>query len=103
MLTTQTLYHDDGSERAIRLQLRQDDPEATWRTTITGVLDGPDAALVSVGLEVFPNPGHQPNPGTPRLIRELVDALAPFDGPAPLTLHPQPVDAAGVEGLVDAR
>ncbi|MFE7635892.1 hypothetical protein ACFU7Z_17865 [Kitasatospora sp. NPDC057518] len=94
-LTTQVVYGDNGAEKAIRLQLRQDEANATWRTTVTAAADdraapGPCAA-VSVALEAFPNPGHAVVPARPALVRDLVEALHPRDSLARLTLHAQEV------------
>ncbi|MFB7911959.1 hypothetical protein ACFC1T_36550 [Kitasatospora sp. NPDC056076] len=92
-LTTQVVYDDDGAEKAFRLQLRQDEANATWRTTVTAVASEPTHpnAAVSVVLEAFPNPGHTVTPARPALVRDLVEALHPRDGLARLTLHAQEV------------
>jgi hypothetical protein len=101
VLTNQAAYLADGAEHAIRLQLREDKPEATWRTTITAVAFEDDSALVSVGLEVFPNGNAPLSPGRPGLVRDMVRDLKPTDGSAPLTLSTQSVGAQGVDALVD--
>ncbi|WP_329024361.1 hypothetical protein [Streptomyces sp. NBC_00690] len=101
VLTNQAAYLADGAEHAIRLQLREDKSDATWRTAITAVAFEDDSALVSVGLEVFPN-GHAPlSPGRPGLVRDMVRDLQPTDGMAPLTLDTLTVGAQGVDALVD--
>ncbi|WP_328623751.1 hypothetical protein OHA88_43695 [Streptomyces sp. NBC_00353] len=101
MLTNQAAYLADGAEHAIRLQLREDKPDATWRTTVTGIVESEDSyALVAVSLEVFPN-AEVPLPGRPRLVRDLVRDLKPVDGPASLTLHPQSVNAEATDTLID--
>ncbi|MEV4741672.1 hypothetical protein [Streptomyces sp. NPDC049555] len=101
VLASQSIYQADGAEHALRLQLREDKPEATWRTTITAALCAGECAVVSVALEAFPN-GDQPlSPGRPRLVRELVRDLAPVDGLSPLTLDARPVHADQVDALVD--
>ncbi|MER5479846.1 hypothetical protein ABT026_23185 [Streptomyces sp. NPDC002734] len=100
VLTNQTACLPDGSERAIRLQLREEREEAVWRTTITA-LASEDMAAVSVGLEVFPDEGARPRAGRPKLVRDLVAALRPEDGSARLTLDAQCVEAGGVETLMD--
>jgi hypothetical protein len=102
VLASQVAYGRDGTESAMRLQLREDTPEATWRTTVTAVvpLSGQPAA-VSVALECFPNPGHTCVPGRPRLVRDLVRDLDCWDGPAPLTLEPVRLAADGVGTLID--
>ncbi|MEU9579496.1 hypothetical protein [Streptomyces chilikensis] len=105
VLTNHTARLPDGTERAIRLQLREERAEAVWRTTITA-LASEDMAAVSVGLEVFPDDevlpggGGRPAPGRPGLVRDLVAALRPEDGPARLTLDAQCVEAGGVETLM---
>ncbi|WP_328311462.1 hypothetical protein OG432_15125 [Streptomyces sp. NBC_00442] len=101
VLTNHAAYLADGSEHAIRLQLREDKAEATWRTTITAVAFEDLSALLTVGLEVFPNGNAQLAPGRPGLVRNLVQDLGPTDGPARLTLEPQGVDAEGVGPLID--
>ncbi|MFJ6384710.1 hypothetical protein ACIQI7_32470 [Kitasatospora sp. NPDC092039] len=91
-LTNQVIYGDDGTEHAIRLQLREDQPNATWRTTITATTPPRSAtAAVAVLLEAFPNPGHQVNPARPALVRKFVETLRPRDGLARLTLKAQEV------------
>jgi hypothetical protein len=101
VLTNQAVYLADGAEHAIRLQLREDKPEATWRTTVTAVAFENTSALVTVGLEVFPNVDTPLSPGRPGLVRDLVQALKPRDGAAPLTLAPQSVSAEGIDTLID--
>ncbi|MDH6608304.1 hypothetical protein M2164_003939 [Streptomyces sp. SAI-208] len=101
VLTNQAAYLPDGAEHAIRLQLREDKPEATWRTTITAVAFEDSSALLSVGLEVFPNVDTPLSPGRPGLVRDLVRDLKPTDGPAPLTLDAQSVSAEHVDTLID--
>jgi hypothetical protein len=100
VLTNHTACLPDGSERAIRLQLREEKEEAVWRTTITA-LACEDTAAVSVGLEVFPDEGALARPGRPKLVRDLVAALRPEDGSARLTLDAQCVEAGGVETLME--
>ncbi|MEY9893540.1 regulator of replication initiation timing [Catenulispora sp. MAP12-49] len=99
MLTVQAAYVH-GDEQAIRLQLREDRLQATWRTTITAVTPPGPGALIAVSLEVFSNSGTVPA-ARPKLIRDLVQALRPVDGPAPLTTHAQPVAPEGVHELID--
>ncbi|MET8578669.1 hypothetical protein [Streptomyces sp. NPDC005012] len=104
VLTNHTACLPDGTERAIRLQLREERDEAVWRTTITA-LASEDVAAVSVGLEVFPDrlraAGAHLGPGRPELVRDLVAALRPEDGSARLTPDAQCVEAGGVETLMD--
>jgi hypothetical protein len=109
VLTNHTVHLPDGTERAIRLQLREEREQAVWRTTITA-LASEDMAAVSVGLEVFPDKAPdgasdrmtvRPTPGRPGLVRDLVAALRPEDGSARLTLDAQCVEAGGVETLMD--
>ncbi|MFE5730364.1 hypothetical protein ACFQ7A_05545 [Streptomyces sp. NPDC056528] len=101
VLTNHAAYLADGAEHAIRLQLREDRSEATWRTTITAVAFEDLSALLTVGLEVFPNGDKPLAPARPRLVRDLVQELGPTDGPARLTLEPQSVDAEGINALID--
>ncbi|MDX2679396.1 hypothetical protein [Streptomyces soliscabiei] len=101
VLTNHAAYLANGAEHAIRIQLREDKPDATWRTTITGVAFEDSSALLAVGLEVFPNIDMPLSPGRPRLVRDLVRDLKPMDGPAPLTLGAQSVSAEGINALVD--
>lgn len=101
VLTNQATYLADGGEHAIRLQLREDKTEATWRTTITAVAFEDSSALLSVSLEVFPNGDTPLAPGRPGLVRDLVRDLKPTDGLAPLTLDAQNVNAEGVDALID--
>ncbi|MFE3504601.1 hypothetical protein ACFXPX_32795 [Kitasatospora sp. NPDC059146] len=91
-LTTQVIYDSAGTEQSIRLQLREEQGNATWRTTVTATAPDHTSSAVSVLLEAFANPGHTVVPGRPRLVRELVTALRPHDGLARLTLHAQEVD-----------
>ncbi|MFJ1756567.1 hypothetical protein [Kitasatospora sp. NPDC088134] len=100
VLANQVVYGPSGSEHAIRLQLREDTPGAVWRTTITAVtpLDAP--AVVNVTLEAFPNEDASVTPKRPAIVRDLVAALAPCDGPARLTLRAQEV-GTDVDRLLD--
>ncbi|MGK7234946.1 hypothetical protein [Streptomyces hygroscopicus] len=100
-LTNHAAYLTDGAEHAIRLQLREDKPDATWRTTITAVAFEDSSALLSVSLEVFPNDDTPLAPVRPGLVRDLVRDLKPIDGLAPLTLDAQSVSAEGVDALID--
>ncbi len=101
VLTNHAAYRPDGAEHAIRLQLREDRPDATWRTTVTAVTTA-ETAAVSVGVEAFPNAdASTPVPARPRLVRELVRTLKPADGPARLTLSCQSVTAQEVDALID--
>ncbi|MDN3053640.1 hypothetical protein PH213_03590 [Streptomyces sp. SRF1] len=101
VLTNHAAYLTDGAEHAIRLQLREDKPDATWRTTITAVAFEDSSALLSVSLEVFPNDDTPLAPVRPGLVRDLVRDLKPIDGLAPLTLDAQSVSAEGVDALID--
>ncbi|MFD8480444.1 hypothetical protein [Kitasatospora sp. NPDC059673] len=92
VLVNQVIYGSGGTERAIRLQLREDQREATWRTTITAVTPDSASAVVNVTLEAFPNVGATVNPMRPGIVRDLVVALRPRDGLARLTLNTQEVD-----------
>ncbi|MEV7971185.1 hypothetical protein AB0O34_35110 [Sphaerisporangium sp. NPDC088356] len=101
VLINQAAYLPDGAEHAIRLQLREDKPDATWRTAITAITFEDASALVSVGLEVFPNGDAPLSPGRPGLVRDLVRDLEPADGLALLTLDTLSVSAENVDALVD--
>ncbi|NJP67367.1 hypothetical protein [Streptomyces spiramenti] len=101
VLTNQAAYRPDGSEHAVRLQLREDLAEATWRTTVTCVTAPEGGALVAVTLEGFADHGMPPAPPRPPLVRELVGALRPLDGLAPLTLDAVPVGPQEVDELID--
>ncbi|MFI0020031.1 hypothetical protein [Streptomyces griseus] len=103
VLIAQALYHPDGTEHALRIQLREDRPEATWRVTITAVtpaLNG-ERQCVAVTLECFENGTARLAPARPALVEQLITALRPRDGLARLTLQAQQVSAAGVDALVD--
>ncbi|MBR7833288.1 hypothetical protein KDL01_08425 [Actinospica durhamensis] len=101
VLTNQASYLTSGAEHAIRLQLREDKAEATWRTTITAVAADDTSALLSVSLEVFPN-GSTPLPSArPRLVCDLVQEFKPVDGPAPLALKAHDTGSEGVDALID--
>ncbi|MFG2692967.1 hypothetical protein [Kitasatospora sp. NPDC048407] len=101
VLTNQAAYLADGAEHAIRLQLREDKPEATWRTTITAVAVDSSSSVLSVSLEAFPSGEAPLSPGRPGLVRDLVRELKPADGPAALTLGAQVVGVGGVDRLID--
>lgn len=101
VLTNQAAYLANGAEHAIRLQLREDKPDATWRTTIAAVALEHSAALVVVSLEVFRNNDVPLFPGRPGLVRDLVRELKPADGLASLTLDAQPVGVGCVDELLD--
>ncbi|MCB5165386.1 hypothetical protein LG634_11155 [Streptomyces bambusae] len=102
VLLSQVAYRPDGAESAMRLQLREDTTEATWRTTVTAVeADDGAPAAVTVALECFANPGHLPEPARPRLVEQLVDALPCTDGSTPLTLDPLRIHAGDVPRLID--
>lgn len=101
-LMVQSAYRVDGTERALRIQLREDKPEATWRTTITaGSSEDSHAGHVAVALECFPQPGRSINPGRPRIVVDLVTELRPFDGPSKMTAKPQRVPTPIVDQLLD--
>ncbi|MFF8382695.1 hypothetical protein ACF053_03460 [Streptomyces kanasensis] len=103
VLTSQALYRLDGAERALRIQLREDKHEATWRVTVAAV--SPDSAdepqSVAVTLECFDNGTTALSPARPALVEQLVDVLHPRDGLAHLTTRPHEVTAADVDHLVD--
>ncbi|KJY35337.1 hypothetical protein [Streptomyces katrae] len=93
VLTSQSRYDEKGAEWALRIQLREDRPEATWRTTVTAVLALPGteptaAAAVAVALECFPNGNPEGlRPGRPAIVEKLVAKLRPVDGCGRLTVH----------------
>ncbi|MGG8408930.1 hypothetical protein ACM614_21240 [Streptomyces sp. 12297] len=102
VLVSQVAYRADGAETAMRLQLREDNPEATWRTTVTAVDPGEGApAAVAVALECFVHPGYAPDPARPRLVEQLVQALPCTDGGTALTLEPVRITAGAVPALID--
>lgn len=101
MLTSQAAYRSDGAERAIRFQLREDKPDATWRTTIVGVALENSSAFFSVSVEVFPNIEKSFAVGRPRLVLDLVRDLKPVDGSASLTLDAQSVNVENIGTLID--
>ncbi|NJQ07164.1 hypothetical protein [Streptomyces lonarensis] len=121
VLTNQAAYRPDGSEHAVRLQLREDGTDATWRTTVTCVTAPEGGALVAVTLEGFAREGTAPEgstregtarepaadhgapppPQRPPLVRELVRELRPLDGLAPLTLDARPIGPEEVDELID--
>lgn len=99
LFSNDTTYTADGHERALRIQLREDNSEATWRTTVTAAREA--VTHVSVSLEVFPNTASTPPLARPRLVRTLVSALNPVDGPAILTLAPNEIHESDVPRLLD--
>ncbi|MEY9839447.1 hypothetical protein [Streptacidiphilus sp. EB103A] len=96
-----TTFGRDGEEDALRLQLREDTPDALWRTTVVARRgQGRRPALVAVDLERFPQrPGLGPA-ARPRLIRQLVEELDPRDGPCPVTSNAWSIAAHQVDELV---
>ncbi|MFD8148147.1 hypothetical protein [Streptomyces sp. NPDC059708] len=98
VLTSQSRYDERGAERALRIQLREDRPEATWRTTVTAVLAPAgtgDKAAVAVSLECFPNGNPDSlRPGRPAIVEKLVATLKPVDGCGRLTVHALQVTSA---------
>ncbi|MGA5873997.1 hypothetical protein [Streptomyces cinereoruber] len=101
VLTSQASYHPDGGEHGLRIQLREDNREATWRTTVTAVTPASQVQSVCVTLECFDNGVTGLRPARPALVERLVEALRPRDGIAQLTLHAQVVTVPGVDALVD--
>lgn len=99
-LTNQVIYGPTGQETALRLQLREQTPEATWRTTVTATDTGRNV-IASIALEVFPAPGHRPSPGWPILIRTLTGAIKPIDGKAHLTCQAQSIGRYDVPLLAE--
>ncbi|MFD3514835.1 hypothetical protein [Streptomyces sp. NPDC058657] len=100
-LLSQAAYDNAGTEYAARLQLREDRPEATWRTTVTAVRSTTGTGTVCVDLECFPHPGHVLRPSKPRLVRDLVGELEPRDGMSRLSVNALRVTREGVNRLVD--
>ncbi|MER0443094.1 hypothetical protein ABR738_00635 [Streptomyces sp. Edi4] len=101
LLTSHAAYAADGSEYATRLELRQDTPEATWRTTVTAVLPQEHPGAVRLDLECFPTGSGQPQAQKPRLVRDLVRELELNDGLSRLTVNGLRVKADNVGRLVD--
>ncbi|MET8968585.1 hypothetical protein [Streptomyces hydrogenans] len=101
VLASQASYHEDGAEHGLRIQLREDNPEATWRVTVTAVTPPAAEQAVCVSLECFDNGVTVLRPARPALVEQLVKALRPRDGLARLTLNAQAVTVDGVEALVD--
>ncbi|WP_030888374.1 hypothetical protein [Streptomyces sp. NRRL S-1868] len=101
LLTSQAAYDDSGTEYATRLQLRQDQPEATWRTTITAVRPPTDRGYVCVDLECFAAGADQPRTGRPRLVRDLVAELTAYDGLSRLSVNALRVTRGQVDSLID--
>ncbi|MFE6225827.1 hypothetical protein [Streptomyces sp. NPDC057854] len=101
VLASQASYHEDGGELGLRIQLREDKPEATWRVTVTAVAPLASEQAVCVSLECFDNNITALRPARPALVEQLVEALRPRDGLARLTVNAQVVTTEGVEGLVD--
>ncbi len=93
-------YAEDGSESGLRYRLRDTSPAGLFHTTVTAVSTGPKTGWVSVDLEYNPTDGEAVNPGRPRLIGELTEELPLRDGPAPLTVRPQPITALRIHQLV---
>ncbi|MBL3806604.1 hypothetical protein ACWGSE_26450 [Streptomyces diastaticus] len=102
VLLTQIAYDTEGAELATRLQLREDRPEATWRTTVTATrtLTGRHATVL-LDLECFAVPGFSPRPGKPRLVGQMVSELSPHDGLSRITCHPLKVTADSIGSLLD--
>ncbi|UQX04604.1 hypothetical protein [Streptomyces sp. RerS4] len=105
VLTNQSRYDETGVETALRIQLREDQPAATWRTTITAALappGAPTAAAVAVSLECFPNGTTEGlRPGRPAIVKNLVARLSPFDGDGRLTVNALQVGSAQVDHLIE--
>ncbi|GAA1110523.1 hypothetical protein [Streptomyces javensis] len=101
LLTSHAAYAADGSECAMRLELRQDTDEATWRTTVTAVCPLEHPGAVKVDLECFPNSPGPLRAGKPRLVQELVRELEPHDGVSRLSVQGLRVTADNVPKLVD--
>lgn len=89
----------DGAD-GVRVRLREENSTGLWLTTATAVQDESTPwAWVCVDLEHLPS-GGAPVLDRPRLIRDLVDALPVWDGPAKFSCHPQLVTAERVESLL---
>ncbi|MYW67198.1 hypothetical protein GTY65_24470 [Streptomyces sp. SID8379] len=101
-LLSQAAYDDGGAEYATRLQLREDRPDATWRTTVTAVRSTDrESGTVCVDLECFPNTGPMPRTGKPNLVRDLVRELEPYDGMSRLSGNALRVTGSHVDRLID--
>ncbi|MGC5042417.1 hypothetical protein ACLQ16_03770 [Streptomyces albidoflavus] len=102
LLLSQAAYDDAGTEYATRIQLREDKPEATWRTTVTAVRStNRSGGTVSVDLECFPNTAQTFRTSKPNIIRELVAELEPRDGMTRLSVNALRVTHDRVHALVD--
>ncbi|MFF2571120.1 hypothetical protein [Streptomyces sp. NPDC058084] len=101
LLTSHAAYTDDGSEYATRLELREDSPDATWRTTVTAVLPQEHPGAVRIDLECFPLGARPLRSGKPRLVQDLVRELELNDGLSRLTVNGLRVKADNVGRLVD--
>ncbi|MER5301391.1 hypothetical protein ABT039_18215 [Streptomyces lasiicapitis] len=101
VLLSQAAYDDGGTEYATRLQLREDKPEATWRTTVTAARSTTRGGTVSVDLECFPNTAQTFRTSKPNLVRELVAELEPRDGLSRLSVNALRVTGERVHSLVD--
>ncbi|AKN68696.1 hypothetical protein QR97_01750 [Streptomyces sp. PBH53] len=101
LLSSQAAYDETGAECAARIQLREDKPEATWRTTVTAVRSTEGTGAVCLDLECFPNTGQPLRPGKPKLVRDLVGELEPRDGLSRLSVNALRVTRDQVDRLVD--
>ncbi|WP_328333481.1 hypothetical protein [Streptomyces sp. NBC_00455] len=102
VLLSQAAYDDQGAEYATRIQLREDKPEATWRTTVTAVRSTTgDGGTAGVDLECFPNTAQALRGSKPNLIRDLVGELEPCDGLSRLSVNALRVTRDRVHSLLD--
>lgn len=101
LLLSQAAYDDGGAEYATRIQLREDQREATWRTTVTAVRSTSGGGTVGVDLECFPNSDARTfRTSKPNLIRDLVAELEPRDGRSRLSVNALRVTRDRVHSLV---
>ncbi|MEU9699493.1 hypothetical protein [Streptomyces sp. NPDC047981] len=100
VLLTEAAYDDTGAEYATRMQLREYQPSATWRTTITAVRSATGPGAVGVDLECFPSGKRRPRTVKPKIVRALVTELEAYDGPSRLTPDALRVTAEQVPSLV---
>lgn len=100
VLVTEAAYDETGAEYATRMQLREYQPSATWRTTITAVRSATGPGTVGVDLECFPGGKRRPRTAKPKIVRALVTELEAYDGPSRLAPEALRVTAEQVPALV---
>ncbi|MEU8540832.1 hypothetical protein AB0C52_12745 [Streptomyces sp. NPDC048717] len=101
VLLTEAAYDETGAECATRMQLREYQPSATWRTTITAVRAPAGDGIVAVDLECFPSGKRRPRTAKPKIVRALLAELRAYDGPSRLTPEALRVTVDQVPALVE--